>query len=172
MNNARWFLNKSCLLWEFYEEEIRRMVCVMRYHLLTFVITHGRNFQYDEGEARPPPPFLRKDQPSGWQLPPQEQHLCIPQFVPYEAYGLSPPLSPFICDRRGFYYLCECEGAHYMLHGWLYDIWRIEEPKSLEGIVQILPDVKTLDQGEELLTVLKSRLKLVQLKYDKSKREA
>lgn len=160
---------------EFYNREINRMV--RRAATRLFVLSQNSRalFQYDEGECRPIPAFLEDNQPEGWQLPPEENHMCIPQFVNYEAYGLSPPMSPFICDTRGSFYLCECGGKHYLLHDPNYDIWRIEEPKDLESIVQALPDLRTEDAsgslGSEIPLILKKALKLTQLEFDESKRD-
>lgn len=101
--------------------------------------------------------------------------MSIPQITNYEAYALSPPTSPFICDIRGRSYLCECRGRYYLLQNLSYDVWHIEEPENLESIVQVLPDLRIEDSprflNSEFPLILKKVLMLTKLDFDESKRD-
>ena len=98
----------------------------------------------------------------------------MPDIFNYEAFELTRPLSPYICDGRGNFYLCECEGKYYILHDPFYHAYRIERPKELRGIVQALPDLEkvygaTLSYMTTPPKELVDALSLTKVAFDDSK---
>ena len=104
-----------------------------------------------------PPPLLPSpsDIPPGWHAEAGKELAYVPESFPGKPFNLPLPTTPLLYSDGHEEILVECgRGSYYIWNETADDVWRIDEPKDLRGILRVLGEAETQGKGNGLKATL------------------
>jgi len=109
-----------------------------------------------KSEAFPSPLRLSpSDIPPGWHAEADNNLAYVPESFPGERFNLPLPFTPLLYSDGHEEILVECgRGSYYIWNEIADDIWRIDEPNNISGILGALDEAETQGKDNGLKTTL------------------
>ena len=101
------------------------------------------------------PPFSPDDIPPGWHAEVDNNLAYVPDSFPGEPFDIPLPITPYLYSDNHEDVLVKCgAGSFYIWTAIADDIWRIDEPKDIEGILRVLRGTGTREENGLKSTLL------------------